>query len=322
MFNAVPTYDPVLTVALTKHIRHSDVHRGTLMDYVGVRLFDQDGNAVGERRFIGLLGQGAYSESVRAIPLLRRKADEILARSGYAPGTHGANAIWQVLDTFPRDELFNATIDELEPVVATISQLKERRQVRLFVRESQWPGRATALVYFPRDRYNTQVRERMQRILVKAFGATSIDHQSMVGESVLARLYFTLELPTDTGVDVDVASLEALLTEATRAWDDAFTELAAGYELTVIAACVIGGVSTAGGIGTVMGALLGVLFAGVINGALPVIHISPFWQQAISGTVILVAVIVNARSERRAGKQILPPKGSRNAHAPLQGAQP
>ncbi len=227
VFNAVPTYDPVLTVALTKHIRHSDVHRGTLMDYVGVRLFDQDGNAVGERRFIGLLGQGAYSESVRAIPLLRRKADEILARSGYAPGTHGANAIWQVLDTFPRDELFNATIDELEPVVATISQLKERRQVRLFVRESQWPGRATALVYFPRDRYNTQVRERMQRILVKAFGATSIDHQSMVGESVLARLYFTLELPTDTGVDVDVASLEALLTEATRAWDDAFTELAA-----------------------------------------------------------------------------------------------
>ena len=90
----------------------------------------------------------------------------------------------------------------------------------------------------------------------------------------------------------------------------AFTELASGYEMTVIASCVIGGVSTAGGIGSVIGALLGVLFTGVINGALPVIHISPFWQQAISGAVILVAVIVNARSERRAGKQILPPKGA------------
>ena len=90
----------------------------------------------------------------------------------------------------------------------------------------------------------------------------------------------------------------------------AFTELAAGYEMTVIASCVIGGVSTAGGIGSVVGALLGVLFTGVINGALPVIHISPFWQQAISGAVILVAVIVNARSERRAGKQILAPKGA------------
>lgn len=106
----------------------------------------------------------------------------------------------------------------------------------------------------------------------------------------------------------------------------AFTELAAGFELTVVAACVIGGVSTAGGIGTVMGALLGVLFTGVINGALPVIHISPFWQQAISGIVILVAVIVNARSERRAGKQILPPKGSprpdsqNHQSAQMQGA--
>lgn len=106
----------------------------------------------------------------------------------------------------------------------------------------------------------------------------------------------------------------------------AFTELAAGFEMTVIASCVIGGVSTAGGIGNVMGALLGVLFTGVINGALPVIHISPFWQQAISGFVILVAVIVNARSERRAGKQILPPKGaaaasSNNHRAQLQGSK-
>lgn len=101
----------------------------------------------------------------------------------------------------------------------------------------------------------------------------------------------------------------------------AFTELASGYELTVIAACVIGGISTAGGIGTVLGALLGVLFAGVVNGALPVIHVSPFWQQAISGAVILVAVVVNARSERRFGKQILPPKGSQTHGSQAQGAQ-
>ena len=98
----------------------------------------------------------------------------------------------------------------------------------------------------------------------------------------------------------------------------AFTELAAGYELTVIAACVIGGISIAGGIGSVMGGLLGVLFTGVINGALPVIHVSPFWQQAISGAVILVAVIVNARSERRSGKQILPPKHKINVNAAAQ----
>ncbi len=89
----------------------------------------------------------------------------------------------------------------------------------------------------------------------------------------------------------------------------AYTELAAGYELTVVAACVIGGVSIGGGVGTVLGAALGVLFIGVVNGALPVIQVSPFWQQAISGAVILVSVAVNARSERRAGRQILERQG-------------
>jgi rhamnose transport system permease protein len=85
----------------------------------------------------------------------------------------------------------------------------------------------------------------------------------------------------------------------------AFTELAAGYELTVIAACVIGGVSIGGGVGNVLGAALGVLFIGVINGALPVIKVSPFWQQAIAGFVILVSVTLNAGAQRRAGRQIL-----------------
>jgi rhamnose transport system permease protein len=85
----------------------------------------------------------------------------------------------------------------------------------------------------------------------------------------------------------------------------AFTELAAGYELTVIAACVIGGVSIGGGVGNVLGAVLGVIFIGVINGALPVIQVSPFWQQAIAGFVILVSVTLNAGAQRRAGRQIL-----------------
>ncbi|MGY0195279.1 ABC transporter permease [Leptothrix sp. BB-4] len=85
----------------------------------------------------------------------------------------------------------------------------------------------------------------------------------------------------------------------------AFTELASGFELTVIAACVIGGVSIGGGVGTVGGALLGVLFIGVVNGALPVIQVSPFWQQAIAGAVILVSVALNAGTQRQRGRQIL-----------------
>ena len=86
----------------------------------------------------------------------------------------------------------------------------------------------------------------------------------------------------------------------------AYSEIASGFELTVIAACVIGGVSIAGGVGTVPGALMGGLFLGIIVNALPVMQVTPFWQMAISGLVILAAVIINARSERRAGKLILP----------------
>ncbi len=89
----------------------------------------------------------------------------------------------------------------------------------------------------------------------------------------------------------------------------AYTELAAGYELTVVAACVIGGISIGGGVGSVLGASLGVLFIGVVNGALPVIQVSPFWQQAIAGAVIVVSVAVNARSGRRTGRQILERQG-------------
>lgn len=98
----------------------------------------------------------------------------------------------------------------------------------------------------------------------------------------------------------------------------AYSDIAIGYELTVIAACVIGGVSIAGGVGSVPGALLGALFLGVIVNALPVINVSPFWQMAISGAVILAAVIVNSRSERHAGKLILPE--ARRRAASLSGA--
>lgn len=100
----------------------------------------------------------------------------------------------------------------------------------------------------------------------------------------------------------------------------AYTELAAGFELTVVAACVIGGVSIGGGVGSVLGAALGVLFIGVVNGALPVIQVSPFWQQAIAGAVILVSVAVNARAERRPGRQILEHQTTTGGRGATQGS--
>ena len=85
----------------------------------------------------------------------------------------------------------------------------------------------------------------------------------------------------------------------------ASVEVANGYELNIIAACVIGGISIAGGIGSVGGAVLGALFLGIIASALPVVNISPFWQMAISGSAIILAVALNARGERKQGRIIL-----------------
>jgi rhamnose transport system permease protein len=118
-----------------------------------------------------------------------------------------------------------------------------------------------------------------------------------------------------TGIDVGRTRFKAFVLSGTLSgiagylWVSryavAYVDIAAGFELDVVAACVIGGISIAGGIGSVAGAVLGALFLGVIKNALPVVNISPFWQQAISGSAIIVAVILNARSERRTGRIIL-----------------
>lgn len=86
----------------------------------------------------------------------------------------------------------------------------------------------------------------------------------------------------------------------------AYTEIAYGFEFTVIAACVIGGINIAGGVGSVSGAVLGALFLAVINNALPIVKVSPFWQSALTGLVILTAVLINARGDQQRSRQILP----------------
>jgi rhamnose transport system permease protein len=118
-----------------------------------------------------------------------------------------------------------------------------------------------------------------------------------------------------TGIDVGRTQFIAFCVSGTVAgfcgylWATRFSianvAMANGFELDVIASCVIGGVSISGGIGTVAGAVLGAVFFGVVRNALPVVYISPFWQLAVSGAAILAAVIINAGREKRAGRLIL-----------------
>ncbi|HEX5017029.1 MAG TPA: NAD-glutamate dehydrogenase, partial [Actinomycetes bacterium] len=206
---------------LTKANSRSTVHRPAYLDYIGIKTFDENGEVSGERRLLGLFTTSAYSESVTRIPVLRRKVKTILEASGFAAMSHSGKDLLQILETYPRDELFQMSVDELLPTALSIMHLQERRQVRLFLRYDVYGRFASALVYLPRDRYTTQVRQAMEAILLDTFGAESVDYTARVSESVLARLHYVVRgTPGSTLPRVDPDILEARLTQATRTWDD------------------------------------------------------------------------------------------------------
>jgi glutamate dehydrogenase len=213
--------DPKLLV-LTKANSRATVHRPSYLDYIGVKVFE-NGVVVGERRFLGLLTSVAYTESVERIPVLRRKTAEVLALSGLAPESHSGRALLDVLQTYPRDELFGVGVDELLPTVLAVMNLQERRQLRMFLRTDPYGRYVSVLVYLPRDRFTTSVRLHIQDILLRAFGGRSIDFSLRHSESVLSRLHFVVRLPAGVEVpDVDTAMLEAELAAASTSWADEF----------------------------------------------------------------------------------------------------
>ncbi len=219
--------EPKLLI-LTKANSRSTVHRRSYLDYVGVKTFDEDGNVVGERRFLGLLSSAAYTESVNRVPVVRRKVQEVLADAGFSPDSHDGRDLLQILETFPRDELFQTSAQELLPIVTSVLYLQERRRLRLFLRKDEYRRYYSALVYLPRDRFTTEVRLRLTEILKEELRGGSIDFTAWNTESILSRLHFVLrvepgaELPDLT--DADVERVEARLVEAARSWEDGFAE--------------------------------------------------------------------------------------------------
>ena len=141
------------------------MHRPVHLDYVGVKKFDEQGEVVGERRFLGLFSSAAYTESVRRIPVLREKAAEVIDTVGLDPMSHAGKALMDVLETYPRDELFQTPVEDLVPIASQVMYTRERRQLKLFVRRDIYGRFLSCLVYLPRDRYNTTVRERIAAIL-------------------------------------------------------------------------------------------------------------------------------------------------------------
>ncbi|MEU8206747.1 NAD-glutamate dehydrogenase [Streptosporangium sp. NPDC049046] len=217
---------------VTKANSRATVHRSAYLDYVGVKLFDASGEVVGERRFLGLFTHVAYSESISRVPVLRRKLAEVLVLAGLTADSHDGKDLIEILETFPRDELFQTSVEQLLPIALGVLRLRERKQVKVFLRPDDYGRYVSCLVYLPRDRYTTKIRIKLQDILLRTLGATTFDYSAMIGESALARLHVVVRgergrpLRVDT---VNVEELEARLAAATRSWEDdlasAITEL-------------------------------------------------------------------------------------------------
>jgi glutamate dehydrogenase len=208
-------------LVLTKANSRATVHRPAYLDYIGVKTFDAAGEVTGERRFLGLFASSAYTDSVRRIPVVSRKIEGVLARTGFSRDSHSGKDLLQILETYPRDELFEIGVEDLTNITVAVMHLQERRRTRLFMRYDEYGRFVSCLVFLPRDRYTTSVRLKMESILRDAFGGSHVDYTTRVSESVLARLHFVIRVEPGTPLpDVDAAEIETLLVEATRSWDE------------------------------------------------------------------------------------------------------
>ncbi len=211
-------------LVITKANSRATVHRSAYLDYIGVKLFDDQGNVIGERRFLGLFSSSAYRTSVRDLPVVRRKVTEVLDRSGLSPRGHSGKDLLQILETYPRDELFQIKTDDLYEAVIGVLRMAGRRQLRLFLRRDGYGRFISCLIYLPRDRFTTGNRLRMQEILLRELNGIGVDYTTRVTERMLARVHFIVRTdPADPPGQVDPNQLAEMLADATRMWDDDFS---------------------------------------------------------------------------------------------------
>ncbi|MDQ3603060.1 MAG: NAD-glutamate dehydrogenase, partial [Actinomycetota bacterium] len=205
---------------LTKANSRATVHRPSYLDYIGIKKFDESGEVTGERRFLGLYTFSAYIASVFDIPLVRRKVRYVLERSGFPEGSHNEKDLVEILETYPRDELFQISKEELFEIAMGILHLQERHRVRFFVRRDTYGRFFSCLVFVPRDRYNTVIRERMQDILLRAFEGVNVEYNVRLSESVLARVHFIIYTKPGETPEYDEEEIEGRIVETTRSWTD------------------------------------------------------------------------------------------------------
>ena len=211
--------EPELLV-LSRADMRSTVHRPSHLDYIGIRQFGPNGKVRAVRRFLGLYTSTAYNRVPRDIPLLRRKGADVLGRAGYPRNSHAAKALQNIVDTFPRELLFQIPADELFETSMGILHLQERQRLRLFVHPDRFGRFYSCIVFVPRERFSTQSRLVIQGILEETFGGTDTEFTVHLSESVLARLYFVIRVDPKGAPSYDIVELERRLRTVSRTWAD------------------------------------------------------------------------------------------------------
>ena len=209
--------DPLI---ITKANSRATVHRHSYLDYIGVKVYDRQGNPAGERRFIGLFTSVAYSESPRNIPLLRLKVERVLERMELDPAGHRGKALTHILDSFPRDELFQGSVQDLVRITDGVLNLQDRRRVKFFMRRDPFRRFYSCIIYVPREKYTTAVRHRVEEILLEEFGGISVDTSVQIVESPLARMHTIVRIGSGERSKFSVDVIETRIAETVVSWQD------------------------------------------------------------------------------------------------------
>ena len=211
--------DSDIPLIVGKSNLRSRIHRRTYMDYVGVRRYGPDGRAMGEIRFVGLFAAEAYDEPVHDIPLLRRKVDYVLAHSGRVAGGHSDRRLGNILENYPRDELFQIGEDELLPIALGVLHLNDRPRVKLFARRDPFDRFISLIVYLPREAYEASLPGRVGVLLAQAYGGWVSALYPTFSDAPLARIHYIIGVDPGAHLNPDLDALEARIAEAVRSWD-------------------------------------------------------------------------------------------------------
>ncbi|MEE9273356.1 MAG: NAD-glutamate dehydrogenase [Robiginitomaculum sp.] len=207
--------DPV-TVA--KSNLFSRVHRRVRMDYISVKTYAKNGTVKGETRLVGLFTVDAYARSPKYVPLIRRKVARVIERFGAEPGSHNAKRLDFVLSSYPRDELFQSSEDDLFRIASGIAHAHDRPRTRVFVRNDPFKRFVSVLVFIPRENYNTSVRQRVGECLRKAWNGRVSAFYPQYSDSPLARVHFIIGLDSDNQLSPNLAQIEKEIAAISLPW--------------------------------------------------------------------------------------------------------